>query len=125
MSEGHDVSFKNCHEYSLHSSFEGHFDCGKEELLLLEQHSQDKKMTEIFGGHHVFYDPVAEYMEIIFSEDDRSWVHNDGGMQQEGGGNSKMDASLHFLNPEIIFPNSVEEHDAILLETHMRNQFLN
>ena len=34
LSEGHDVSFKNCHEYSLHSSFEGQFECGQEELLL-------------------------------------------------------------------------------------------
>ena len=33
LREGHDVSFKNCHEYSLHSSFEGQLEGGQEELL--------------------------------------------------------------------------------------------
>ena len=30
FSEGDDVSFENFHEYSLHSYFEGKFDCGEE-----------------------------------------------------------------------------------------------
>ena len=33
LSEGHDVLFENCHEYSSLSSFEYRFDCGKEGLL--------------------------------------------------------------------------------------------
>ena len=41
------------------------------------------------------------------------------------GGDSKRDASLCFLNSEINFPNSVEEHNAILFKTNMRNQFVN
>ena len=33
LREGHDVSFKNCREYLLHSSVEGQFDCMEKGLL--------------------------------------------------------------------------------------------
>ena len=28
LSESHDISFENCHEYSMHGSFEDQSDCG-------------------------------------------------------------------------------------------------
>ena len=82
-------------------------------------------MIEIFGGSPILYDPIVEYMEILFSQEDLSWVCNYGEMNQEWGESSKRDGSLCFLNWEINFPDFVEEHNAISFETPMRNPFLN
>ena len=44
---------------------------------------------------------------------------------QEEEEDSKWDTSLCFLNSEINFPDSIEEHNVIFFETLMRNQVLN
>ena len=44
---------------------------------------------------------------------------------QEEDKDSKWDISLCFLNSEIIFPDSIQEHDDISFETPRRNQVLN
>ena len=51
---------------SLHGSFEDQFD-SMQGNLQLGQPSHGKQMTEFFEGCHVFYDPVAEYMENLGS----------------------------------------------------------
>ena len=59
-----DVSPGNCHEFSLHSSYEYQFD-NVQGNLQLGQLSHGKIMTEFLESCHVFYDPVVEYMENL------------------------------------------------------------
>ena len=56
------ISFGNCHENSLHDSFQDQFDNvqGNEQFV---HPYYDKKMTECFGDYHGLYDPMADYME--------------------------------------------------------------
>ena len=61
-----DVSPGNCHVFSLHGSFEDQFDSVQGNLQL-GQLSHGKIMTKNFEGCHVFYDPMAEYMENLGS----------------------------------------------------------
>ena len=96
-----------------------------QEELHFEQTSHDKQRTIFFEGCHVFYDPVVEYMERLFSQEGWLCVCNNGGGHQEEEEESKWDTSLCFLNSKINFPNSIEEHNAIFFETLIRNQVLN
>ena len=61
-----DVSPRNCHVFSLHGSFEDQFNSVQGNLQL-GQPSHGKQMTIFFEGCHVFYDPVAEYIENLGS----------------------------------------------------------
>ena len=61
-----DVSPRNCHEFSLHGYFEDQFDSVQGNLQLGHL-SHGKIMTNFFESCHVFYDPVAEYMENLGS----------------------------------------------------------
>ena len=54
LNEVVDISFKNNHENFFQSSFKDWFDSMQEEL------------NEYFEIFHVFYDPVAEYMDKFF-----------------------------------------------------------
>ena len=63
LNEVVDISFKNCHENSLHDSFKDQFDKVLEELHL-EHFCHGKQITENFAGYH---DPVEEYMEKLCS----------------------------------------------------------
>ena len=48
----------------------------------MEQPSHGKQMIEFFEGCHVFYDPIAEYMKRLFSQEGRLCVCNSGGGHQ-------------------------------------------
>ena len=67
-----DVSPGNCHEFSLHGSFEDQFDSVQGNLQL-GQLSYGKIMTEFFESCHAFYDPVADYIEEFCSGND--WLY--------------------------------------------------
>ena len=68
-----DVSPRNCHEFSLHISFEDQFD-SMQGNLQLGQLSHGKIMTEFFEGCHDFYDLVAKYMEVLGEGNDWSYL---------------------------------------------------
>ena len=78
-------------------------------------------MIKKYESCHVIYDPVAEYMERIFSQDDRLGVFNNGVDHQEEEEESKWDTSLCFLNSEINLFDSIEETDDISFGTLGRN----
>ena len=66
MNEVIDVSFENYGENSLHGSFEDKFDRVLEELHF-GQYDYGKQMIEKYEGCRVFYDPMTEYVENIYS----------------------------------------------------------
>ena len=68
-----DVSLGNCHVFSLHGSFEDWFD-GMQGNLQLGRISHGQPTTEFFEGCHVFYDPVAKYMEGLGEGNDWSYL---------------------------------------------------
>ena len=68
-----DVFPRNCHVFSLHGSFEDRFD-SMQGNLQLRWISHGQPMTEFFEGCHVFYDPVAKYMEGLREGNDWSYL---------------------------------------------------
>ena len=60
-----DISFENSHQNSFQSSFKDRSDSMQEELLF-GQPCHDKQVIEYFEICHVFYDPVAKYMDKFF-----------------------------------------------------------
>ena len=66
LNEFAEVLVEDCHEHSCQGYFKEQFNTLQRELLF-EQPSHGKQMTEFFEGFHVFYDPVAEYMENLGS----------------------------------------------------------
>ena len=61
-----DISFGNCHENSLHDSFQDQFD-NVQGNVQFKHPSYSKQMIEFFEGCHVLYDPVADHMDKFFS----------------------------------------------------------
>ena len=59
-----DVSFENDHDNSFQGSFEKQSDNVQVELEF-EQPYWGKKMIKRFERYHVFYDPVAKYMDRL------------------------------------------------------------
>ena len=66
LNEVADISLKKNHENSFQSSFKDRFDSMQEELLF-GQPCHDKQVIEYFEICHVFYDPIAEYMDKLCS----------------------------------------------------------
>ena len=91
-----DVSFENFHENSFEDSFGDQSDRVRDEVHF-EHHDYDKQMIKTYESCHVLYDPVGEYMEIIFSQDGRLCVCNNGVGHQEEEEDSKWDTSLCFF----------------------------
>ena len=58
----------------LHGSIEDQFD-NMQGNLQLGQPSHGKQMTEFFEGCHVFYDPLAEYMENLGSGNGQLYLY--------------------------------------------------
>ena len=72
LNEFADISLKNNHENSFQSSFKDLFHSTQEELLF-GQHCHDKQVIQYFEIFHVFYDPIAEYMDKFFRWS--SWLY--------------------------------------------------
>ena len=68
-----DVSLGNCHVFSLHGSFEDRFNIVQGNLQL-RRLSHCQPMTKNFEGCHVFYDPMAKYMEGLGEGNDWSYL---------------------------------------------------
>ena len=66
MNEIFDVSFENCHENSFQDSFEDQSN-SMQEGLHFELPCPGKQEIEYVENFHVFYDPVADYMDRFFS----------------------------------------------------------